>query len=60
MVGRDFEVKSKCVNHLPRPYARLHGTFFHFLIPAMVLDVKYSHHVEEIFRIWQDLLIDWI
>lgn len=31
-----------------------------FLQPAMVIEIKYSGHIEEIFRIWQDSFVDWI
>lgn len=60
MVGSDFEIKSKCLSHLPGPNVQLHCTFFYFLKPAIVMDRKYGGHIEEIFRIWQDLVIDWI
>lgn len=59
--SRDFEFKSKCLYIAgPVAYVQLHCTFFHFLKPAIVMEINYHGHIEEIFRIWQDLLIDWL
>lgn len=60
MVGGGFGIKSKCLNiTCPVPCAQLHCTIFHFLKPAMVMEIKYSGQTEEICRVWQDL-VDWI
>lgn len=42
----------------PAPSSAPRFVLFCFLKPAMALERKYTGRIEELFRIWQDLLID--
>lgn len=48
-MGGDCEVKSKCLHITgPEPDDQLHCTFFHFLNPAMVMELKYHGHIQNL------------
>lgn len=58
MVGSDFEIKSKCLNHLLGPNTSYTVPFLKLPQPAVIMDVKYHGYIEEVHRIWWDFLID--